>query len=330
MLASAIPTKFTIPFANSGAKNAIPVASQIGITAGAASLTDGFPPLTRTPLAAGGVPPFGEDFNGILNEITAWQQWQGAGGTVPYDSTFSTAIGGYPKGALLASTTAGLFWVSTADNNTTNPDSGGSNWMPVNQPHGRKTFASSTTWTAPAGVTLVSYRAWGAGGGGGGVNGTAQSSGGAGGGYSEGDVTVVPGTTYTITVGTGGSGGAGTGANGTAGGTTSFASFCSVPGGGPGFGSTSGGQSTGGNPGSTPTGPTDAANLVGQGGNGSLPAGGGGGGGSPMGGPGGHGGYINGTGSSGLLPGGGGGGTASTSGGQAGGTGGGGLLILKW
>ena len=42
------PGKLVLPFAASGAKNAIPVASQIGIVAGAASLTDGFPPLTRT------------------------------------------------------------------------------------------------------------------------------------------------------------------------------------------------------------------------------------------------------------------------------------------
>ena len=51
------PGKLVLPFANAGAKNTIPTASQIGIVAGAASLTDGFPPLTRTPLAAGGVPP---------------------------------------------------------------------------------------------------------------------------------------------------------------------------------------------------------------------------------------------------------------------------------
>lgn len=76
MQASNIPSKVPLPFANSGTKNAIPTASQIGVTPGAASLTDGFPPLTMTPLASGGVPPAGADFNGILNLITAIQQWQ--------------------------------------------------------------------------------------------------------------------------------------------------------------------------------------------------------------------------------------------------------------
>ncbi|MDE3023124.1 MAG: hypothetical protein KGI54_14960, partial [Pseudomonadota bacterium] len=115
MQASQIPTKVPLPFANSGTKNTIPTASQIGITAGAASLTDGFPPLTFTPLAAGGVPPSGADFNGILNLITANTQWQNAGGFYPYDSAFSTAIGGYPKGAVLRNLTDDGFWLCTAD-----------------------------------------------------------------------------------------------------------------------------------------------------------------------------------------------------------------------
>jgi hypothetical protein len=132
MLASQIPTKVPLPFANSGTKNTIPSASQIGITAGAASLTDGFPPLTFTPLASGGVPPAGADFNGIFNLITAVQQWQSAGGAFKYDAAFSTTIGGYPAGAILASTSNTTYWLNLADSNTTDPDSGAaSNWTPI-------------------------------------------------------------------------------------------------------------------------------------------------------------------------------------------------------
>jgi len=103
MQSTNIPSKIPLPFANSASstyKYSIPTASQIGITNGKASLTDGFPPLTFTPIGSGGVPPFGGDMNGILYEITAIQQWQEAGGFFPYDSTFSTAIGGYPKGLM--------------------------------------------------------------------------------------------------------------------------------------------------------------------------------------------------------------------------------------
>ncbi len=134
MQASQIPAKVPLPFANSGTKNNIPTLSQIGIVAGAASLTDGFPPLTFTPLASGGVPPAGADFNGIFNLITAVQQWQSAGGQFKYDSAFSTAVGGYPAGAILTSTSNTVSWLNLVDNNTTNPDAidgSAANWSPV-------------------------------------------------------------------------------------------------------------------------------------------------------------------------------------------------------
>ena len=131
MQSTNIPTKIPLPFgfaAATGQINAIPTASQIGIVNGRASLHDGFPPNTFLPLTTGGVPPFGADVNGILNEITAIQQWQEAGGFFFYDSAFSTTIGGYPKGAILQSTNNNGLWISTTENNTTNPDTGGAGW----------------------------------------------------------------------------------------------------------------------------------------------------------------------------------------------------------
>jgi len=131
MQSTNIPTKIPIPFASSAGssyKNTIPTASQIGITNGKASLTDGFPPLTFQAISSGGVPPFGADFNGILNEITAITQWQQAGGFFAYDSSFSSTISGYPKGSILQSANLAGLWVSTAENNTTNPDTGGAGW----------------------------------------------------------------------------------------------------------------------------------------------------------------------------------------------------------
>lgn len=132
MLSSQIPTKFQIPFA-SGASGAfisqpIPVPSQVG---GRASLTDGFSQLNFDPLASGGIPPWGKDFNGLMYMVTAWLQWTAAGGLpVGYDATFSASIGGYPKYALLQSATGMRYWISTAENNITNPDTGGAGWSP--------------------------------------------------------------------------------------------------------------------------------------------------------------------------------------------------------
>lgn len=134
MQSTNIPSKIPLPFgyaAGSSYINPIPAASQIGINNGRASLHDGFPPDTFTPVAAGGIPPFGGDFNGILNEITSITQWQEAGGFFVYDATFSTAVGGYPKGAILQSTSFDGLWTSSVENNTSNPDANGAGWTPT-------------------------------------------------------------------------------------------------------------------------------------------------------------------------------------------------------
>ncbi|CUJ00120.1 gp53-like domain-containing protein [Achromobacter aegrifaciens] len=129
MQTSNAPTKSAVPFADSGTKNAIPVASQIGVTPGAASFTDGFPPLTMTPLAAGGVPPYGADFNGILNFLSAATRWNQAGASYRYDATFASSIGGYPKGAVLSASLGNSRWLNLQDNNVTDPDGGGTGWI---------------------------------------------------------------------------------------------------------------------------------------------------------------------------------------------------------
>lgn len=132
MQSSDIPAKFNIPFGNSAGGSYIrdiPESSQIGVNDGFASLTDGFVPLNATPPESGGIPPFMQDMNGILKQISAWSRWVGAGGPVRYDSAFQAAIGGYPKGALVQSAVSdGVWWVSLVENNGTNPDSGGAGW----------------------------------------------------------------------------------------------------------------------------------------------------------------------------------------------------------
>ena len=128
-----LPLKIPTPWA-SGAKTGfvrpIPAQSQIGVANGAASYVDGFPPLTFTPVSAGGVPPFGQDMNGILKHLSEWSRWTQAGGLVRYDSTFQSAIAGYPAEARVGSNTVPwLVWQSTANNNMSNPDIGGGGWQ---------------------------------------------------------------------------------------------------------------------------------------------------------------------------------------------------------
>jgi hypothetical protein len=123
MQLSNIPAKILKAFAFAGGKNTIPLDSQVGITPGAASYEDGFPPLTRTPLVAGGVPPSGLDMNGVLYEATNSINWLNAGGGYPYDATFATnpEVNGYPNGARILRSDADGYWLNLADNNTTNP-----------------------------------------------------------------------------------------------------------------------------------------------------------------------------------------------------------------
>lgn len=129
MLATDIPSRISTAW---GTDAAAPYIRTIPITTGdptAASFDLGWPPATATPVGAGGTPPDVRDANGILKIVTQWERYLGAGGPIGYDATFSTAVGGYPKGAVLASATLGNFWYSTVDNNTSNPDSGGANWV---------------------------------------------------------------------------------------------------------------------------------------------------------------------------------------------------------
>lgn len=162
MQQSQAPAKFLVPWANSAGPSYIrdiPVGSQIGINNGAASLETGFPPLNFLPVGSGGVPPFGQDMQGILKQITQWSRWQAMGALNLWDSAFATAIGGYPRGALLSSTTAGLAWLNTVDNNLTNPDGGGAaGWVPImtgaSVPQTSIIHAGPDTSTTPGVITI--------------------------------------------------------------------------------------------------------------------------------------------------------------------------------
>lgn len=125
------PTRISIPFARDGSRRTIPNTSQIGIVNGAASFPTGFPPLTFIPKETGGIPPAGDDFNGVLYMLSDILRYQVSGGVYKYDADQSTAIGGYPKGAFLLKDDASGMWRSTVENNTSNPDTGGAGWIDV-------------------------------------------------------------------------------------------------------------------------------------------------------------------------------------------------------
>lgn len=124
-----------VPFASQGDKNTIPVTpstetGQINY----ASYQKGFPPVTMTPLVAGGLPPQGMDMNGILYALSSSIGFSQSGGLPTFNADFASTIGGYPLGAVLQSNDGASAYVSTIENNTTDFNSShesiGTSWLP--------------------------------------------------------------------------------------------------------------------------------------------------------------------------------------------------------
>ena len=201
------------------------------------------------------------------------------------------------------------------------------------------TITTSGTWTCPAGVTSIQVEAWGGGGSGGSSSTGGVGGGGAGGSYViNQNVTVVPGTSYTVTIGTGGVANNNGSANGTAGGNSQFSSTVPVIANGGVIGANAtgtgvintafglGGVNTVGGSGGTVTiggsGANAAASRGGKGGDGAGPNGGAGGASDTV---------TSGTGNSGSSPGGGGSGAfGAATGGRAGGAGGAGQIKITY
>ena len=136
---SGLPLKITTAFASSDSyKSTIPEVATSGSTGtlatGAASMDVGFPPLTRIPPSSGGIPPHGEDMNGILYSVTNKLQAYDAGAKYPFDSSFAAKISGYANGAIVASSDLAGVWLSTVDANLNNPEgiaTTSTNWIPL-------------------------------------------------------------------------------------------------------------------------------------------------------------------------------------------------------
>ncbi len=340
MKASQLPVRVPVPFASSANPTyvrAMQIASQIGITNGQWSYTDGSPPLNFLPEGSGGVPPDGRDFNALMLAITQWTQWQSAGGTSFYDATFAAAVGGYPMGAVVSSTTAGTLWLCTADNNTTNPDSAtAANWIAflttstnVGKGLVSQSVAGTYQFVVPAGIYWIYATVVGAGGGGSGgasSGGSTSGAGGGAGGAAQGWIAVTPKQNITYVVGLKGSGGnyQVTGSNG---GTSSIGSTMQATGG---FGAT--GNPPAGGAGGLGSGGQSAI-YGGNGSDGSSTSGtttGGAGGSSLLGGGGRSSSYFNPGVSNGQAPGSGGGGTYSLGGGGQGGNGADGYVSFQY
>ncbi|XKM12646.1 hypothetical protein RCS94_06365 [Orbaceae bacterium ac157xtp] len=124
---------FPVPFANNAGntwKYPIPQSKSASDEPNKASYEVGFPAITMTDIAAGGIPFFGQDVNGVLNDITTAIRYMQAGNFSKYDTAFANAIGGYSVGAVILGSDNKLYR-SKVDNNKQNPVNG-SNWEDFN------------------------------------------------------------------------------------------------------------------------------------------------------------------------------------------------------
>jgi len=160
MAAPSLPQLIAIPFANGASATTTPAsaapgtktypfpsASQIGTTPGAMSLADGVPPLAMTPLTSGGAPVLGQDANGIWFLMSGHVAFLNSGQLYPYNSTLSTAMGGYPANAVVLSVDQFTLWLNASGAaNSNNPDTvsaATSGWVAIN----------SYGWAAITGLT---------------------------------------------------------------------------------------------------------------------------------------------------------------------------------
>lgn len=140
------PGKIITPWAESGLKNPIPPAANQ--TTGRAGFDQGFSAINMTAKEAGGIPPFGQDFNGIFYEITNILRYMQAGGQPTFSSALATAIGGYPKGAMVLGSDGVTLWQSKIDSNLTDPNTDPANW-------GTFDIGLKADLAAPGGAGLV-------------------------------------------------------------------------------------------------------------------------------------------------------------------------------
>lgn len=119
------PAQLTTAFAHAGLKNDIPQATT---GSNLASFEEGFPRVTMQAIADGGMPPQGQDFNGMFYTLTDIARYAQAGGLYPFDKEFCTAIGGYPLGAILTSLDGAKLYKNTVNGNTNDPNSNTNGW----------------------------------------------------------------------------------------------------------------------------------------------------------------------------------------------------------
>ena len=132
-------------FAVNGVKNTIQKTLQVGQSDQDATWNNGWGTVTFTPIASGGKPPKGQDFNGIFNAFGQHIVHIQNGNRYKFDQGVIDNFGGYESGAIIQSDDETKEFRSLVDSNTANPNSGiGTSWE-IYAGQGSVPSATSTT-----------------------------------------------------------------------------------------------------------------------------------------------------------------------------------------
>ena len=158
--------KLSTPFAaDSTLRNDVPVnATSDQTSKGIVGYNNGWTSINKLPLENGGQPPFMEDINGVLFDITGNIVDINKGLPQYYDDSYATLVGGYPVGARLCLNDNSGFVVSTIANNQNNPNTNLTNWRKISEKENISSVASIAdmlkldVWNGRA-VNVLSYTA---------------------------------------------------------------------------------------------------------------------------------------------------------------------------
>lgn len=121
------PSKYTTLWSQSGIRFDIPPAADP--VTGKAGFDVGFSSINMASESAGGIPPWGQDFNGIFYSLTRAAQYTQAGGIPSFDSDLAAAVGGYGKGAVILGDDGETLWQCALSGSTSDPNAGSPEWV---------------------------------------------------------------------------------------------------------------------------------------------------------------------------------------------------------
>lgn len=126
------PTFIPAAFANAADPATINTIPPTPTTPGRANLQEGFPSITMQPVVASGIPPLGQDFNGILNLATLHTVFLQGGNLYQFSQDFIDAGGSYTLGNILLSADGTTLWMCNGLGIVDNPDSAtGGRWTAI-------------------------------------------------------------------------------------------------------------------------------------------------------------------------------------------------------